>query len=278
MASRSRCAELFTNYLVVDWSAASVPRTGGDSIWYAWLDPRGCVTVNPPTRVRAFLEVRARLLEAVARSQRTLAAFDFPLGYPRGAGPWETMWSAITAVVEDAEDNRNNRFAAAEVLNARLGGPFWGRPGKGVRKPPPEQHGLPEMRIADAWTRGPQSPWKLYGVGSAGSQALTGLPYLQRLRQDAELGRHVKVWPFETGLRAPAEGLVILAEAWPSMLKMRSACAGVKDEAQVRALAKHFAGLDRAGALAPLFCGPAGLGPEQRAVVEREEGWILGVR
>jgi precorrin-8X/cobalt-precorrin-8 methylmutase len=84
------------------------------------------------------------------------------------------------------------------------------------------------------------------------------------------------VWPFETGLRAP-DGLVVLAEAWPSQLKTQACPGQVKDQAQVQALAEHFAKLDRAGALGRLFEGPSGLSEEQRRVVEQEEGWILGV-
>ncbi|HYC13950.1 MAG TPA: precorrin-8X methylmutase, partial [Stellaceae bacterium] len=42
-------------------------------------------------------------------------------------------------------------------------------------------------------------------------------------------------------------------------------------------LAQHFASLDGKGALAPLLAGDPALGPEERARVEREEGWVLGV-
>ena len=296
VASRRRCdklASLFSNYLIVDWSASSTPKTGADSIWYAWIerhrDGRWLYeSSNPPTRVRASREIRGRLIEAMKQSRATLAAFDFPLGYPRGAGPWREMWKSIADVVRDEDDNGNNRFRAAASLNRKLRGPFWGRPvshvvpGLGNRKPAASSHGLPEMRFADAWLTGPQSPWKLYGAGSAGGQALTGIPYLCRLREDPELKEQVRVWPFETGLAPPfgahpAQPRIVFAEAWPSQLRPRARVGEVKDQTQVRTMAEHFARLDQAGRLARLFAGPRELTGEQRAAVEREEGWILGV-
>lgn len=295
-------ASLFRNYLIVDWSASNTAKTGADSIWYAWLerhrDGRWMYeSANPPTRARAFHEIRERLVNAVAQSRATLAAFDFPLGYPRGAAarlskeaeaPWRALWTLIAKSVRDEPDNFNNRFSVAGAMNRKLKGPFWGRPasqpvpGLEARKPAAQLHGLPEMRLADAWLPGPQSPWKLYGIGSAGGQAMTGIPYLLRLRQDPELSGHVRAWPFETGLAVPFgahpdQPRIVLAEAWPSQLRQRPRVGEVKDQTQVRIMAEHFARLDQAGRLARLFAGPRVLTGEQRLAVEREEGWILGV-
>ena len=50
-----------------------------------------------------------------------------------------------------------------------------------------------------------------------------------------------------------------------------------KDSAQVRALAGWFAAEDAAGRLAAFFAGDPALAAEERATVEREEGWVLGV-
>jgi hypothetical protein len=284
---------LFSNYLIVDWSAASTPKTGADSIWYAWIERHRdghwkYEASNPSTRFAAAKEIRGRLIEAMRQSRATLAAFDFPLGYPRGAGPWREMWKRIAAIVRDEEDNDNNRFRAAASLNRKLKGPFWGRPasfaipGLSPRKPAAASHGLPEMRYADAWTTGPQSPWKLYGAGSAGGQSLTGIPHLWRLREDRELSEHVRVWPFETGLAPPFgarphQARIIFAEAWPSQLRPKPKPEEVKDQTQVRVMAEHFARLDQLGRLARLFAGPRELTGAQREAVEREEGWILGI-
>lgn len=302
MASSSA---LFANYLIVDWSGSSEPCTGADSIWLGWLEVHRTgrwvyEASNPDTRAKAFHEIRKRLAGAMKDSRATLAGFDFPLGYPRGfaAGisreaeqPWSGVWRAISREVSDRDDNFNNRFEAAARLNARLGrsaGPFWGRPasrdlpGLGTRKPKAEAHGLPEMRWADAWQPGPQSPWKCYTAGSVGGQALTGIPYLSKLRQDPALEAHTRVWPFETGLAAPFgarpdQPRIVLAEVWPSLLRPAVRAGQVKDQAQVEALAQHLARLDKAGRLARLFAGPRELNKEQRDAVEREEGWILGV-
>lgn len=296
---------LFANYLIADWSAAGDPRTGADSIWICWLQvhPGGRWTFqssNPDTRARAFHEIRKHLLGAVKESQATLAGFDFPFGYPAGfaAGlsreaeqPWRGVWRVVAAELADFDDNTNNRFVAAARLNRRFGagaGPFWGRPaaqevdGLGPRKPKQGGHSLAEMRVADQWQKGPQSPWKLYGIGSVGGQALTGIPRLLRLRDDPALESYTRVWPFETGLAVPFgaradQPRVVLAEVWPSLLRPPVRPGQVKDQVQVEALAQHLARLDRAGRLARLLAGPRELNKEQRDRIEREEGWILGV-
>ena len=51
----------------------------------------------------------------------------------------------------------------------------------------------------------------------------------------------------------------------------------MKDLAQVRVTAEHFARLDEAGKLGAVFGPPAGATPEILAAAEAEEGWILGV-
>ena len=198
------------------------------------------------------------------------------------------MWRAIAEGVRDDGENRNNRFDVAAKLNRKLHGAFWGRPvsqpvaGLSLRRPPAAARLLPEMRYADAWVAGPQSPWKLYGAGSAGGQALTGIPYLWQMREDPELSPQVRVWPFETGLAAPFgaqqdEPRIVVAEAWPSQLRPKPRPDEVKDQMQVRVMAEHFARLDQAGRLARFFAGPRELSGEQRRAIEREEGWILGL-
>jgi hypothetical protein len=70
---------------------------------------------------------------------------------------------------------------------------------------------------------------------------------------------------------------VVVAEVYPSLYKAQPAPGEVKDQAQVRVTAEHFAKLDEAGKLSAAFGPGKALTPEVVAVAEREEGWILGV-
>lgn len=296
--------ELFSNYLMVDWSANNCPKTGSDSIWYALLErlpyqQRRLTVRNPATRSQAFHEIRQILIESVTDNRATLLGFDFSLAFPTGFAralglettpPWRAVLREISRLIRDSADNRNNRFEAAAAWNLRISGgpgPFWGcpqtsaRPCLSVTRPalPP---GIAEFRLAERWKRGPHSVWKLFTTGSVGSQVLTGIPYVARLRDDPALSRLTKVWPFETGLAPPVrfnrdQPCIAVAEVYPSMVRAISFENEVKDQAQVRTLAEHFAQLDQTGRLADLFAGPENLTAEQRRSIETEEGWILGV-
>jgi precorrin-8X/cobalt-precorrin-8 methylmutase len=281
-----RKTPLFDAYLVVDWSAASRPVQGADSIWYALVRGGAVVAVaNPATRREAERRIGDLLAEERAAGRRVLAGFDFPFGYSAGFAKrlggqnWLDVWSTIDEGLEDDEQNRNNRFALAAELNRRAGAPiFWGCPvgWSGNLLGPTnarcyEREKIEERRWCEHRVAGPQPVWKLYGNGSAGGQALTGIPVLKRLRE--RLG--ATVWPFETGLRPSSDG-VVLAEVYPSLVQPEEGSLP-KDLGQVRALAAHFAALDRDDALAACFAGDPTLTPSQRADVEREEAWILGV-
>jgi hypothetical protein len=283
---------VFDTYVVVDWSAAAVPKTGPDSIWAARLADGELALENPPTRREAEALLGEWLGADLARGRRILAGFDFPFFYPRGFAsrlaldgtPWRAVWDLIDGLIDDDDRNANNRFRAAAALNRRISGsafPFWACPRGEVCDTLEMKHhrrhdtdGLPEKRLVEDRVRGPQPTWKLAGTGAAGGQALTGIPVVRRLRDrfaDAAL-----VWPCETGLRAPTLGsCVVLAEVYPSLVVPDPA--PVKDAGQVSALARHFAELDRDGTLGPLFAADPDLTPEQRIIVEREEGWVLGV-
>jgi hypothetical protein len=57
-------ARLFESYVMVDWSAASKPATGADSIWIGALTPDSRLKLsfkasNPPTRAKAIEELTA---------------------------------------------------------------------------------------------------------------------------------------------------------------------------------------------------------------------------
>lgn len=272
---------LFENYLIVDWSAASVPRTGPDSICHYMLRrQRRAVAANPATRMQAEFEIGESLEHARGA---TLCGFDFPLGYPAGFGPWRAVWNEIELRIEDGADNSNNRFAAAADWNRHLGpgpGPFWGCPRGSCfehlepRRPESSKLGLAEKRICELRVPRTQPVWKLYGAGSVGSQALTGIPCVARLRARFPASR---VWPFETGLRCPRKPGIVFAEVYPSMIEGSPRPGEFKDQTQVRSLARYFAELDGAGELASLFEGGTDLTRRERSSVVRDEGWVLGV-
>ncbi|HEY9219401.1 MAG TPA: cobalamin biosynthesis protein CbiG [Phenylobacterium sp.] len=296
-------ARLFSAFVIVDWSAAAKPSTGADSVWIGVLkrDVRFRMTFeafNPPTRAEAEKKLDAIFDDFKKRSERALLGFDFPLGFPRGFAqalslkgeqPWRAAWDQLDRMVKDKVDNTNNRFGVASEINRRLTGgpfPFWGCPPKDtlttLQPKRVRAHGegdLPEFRHADQAAKGAASIWKLYYNGSVGGQAILGIPAARRIK--LARGEAVKVWPFETGFKPLTEAdlagtLIVMAEVYPSLFKAVPGPGEVKDLAQVRTTAEHFARLDEAGKLGALFASPKGLTPEAVEAAEREEGWILG--
>ena len=296
-------SRLFSAYVIVDWSAAAKPTTGADSIWIGVLkrDVRFRLTFesfNPATRAEAETRLAAILDDLKKRGERALVGFDFPLGFPRGLSqalalpgetPWRAVWDQLAKMVKDKADNTNNRFGVGSEINRRLTGgpfPFWGCPPKDalttLQPKRPRDHGpddLPEFRYADEAAKGAHSIWKLYYNGSVGGQAIMGIPAVRRLK-DAR-GDTVRVWPFETGFKSLTEAdldgvATVVAEVYPSLIKPVPAPGEVKDLAQVRSLAEHFAKLDEAGKLGAAFAAPKGLADDALAAAETEEGWILG--
>src|SRR5207245_5272716 len=75
---------MFDTFVMVDWSGASVPRTGRDSIWICWIDGAGERLVNPATRHGAKTLLAVWLATAMSRNAKVLMGFDFPFGYPAG--------------------------------------------------------------------------------------------------------------------------------------------------------------------------------------------------
>lgn len=291
---------MFDSYVMVDWSASSVPKLGKDSIWYCHLKRtarglRRIALVNPPTRSAALDALRRLLLNS--RDDRILLGFDFPNAYPQGfaarAGfsgktrPWRAVWDGISELIEDAPDNRNNRFAVAKQLNLRISAttfPFWACPAAQAddvllspRKTLPYTAELPERRLCERYLPTTQPCWKLAYNGSVGSQALMGIPVKKALRDDPQLCGVTRVWPFETGLAAPrSDYRIILAEIYPSILKVSAAPGQIKDALQVEAIVRCLAARDESELLAYDLCGPQELSASQRQMIEDEEGWILG--
>src|SRR6185503_4882739 len=190
---------LFSAYVIVDWSAASKPAQGADSIWIGVLkrDVRfrmAFEAFNPPTRAEAETKLNAILDDLKKRSERALVGFDFPLGFPRGFAtalklpgeqPWRAAWDQVAKMVTDKPTNLNNRFGVASEINRRLTGgpfPFWGCPPKDAlttlqpkRSRPHGPDDLAEFRHADLAAKGAASIWKLYYNGSVGGQSILGI-------------------------------------------------------------------------------------------------------
>ena len=288
---------LFDRYLMVDWSGASVPRLGRDSIWTCLLGPRGRPQLaNHPTRQAATAAIRAVVLESVRAGRRLIAGFDFSFAYAAGfaarlglaGAPWRAVWDLLAREIVDRPDNANNRFEVAAALNRRLGGepfPFWGCPERHVcatlamrgRRP----HGpgdLAERRLAERVLKQVQPSWKLHYTGSVGGQTLVGIPRLHALRFDPALAAVAQVWPFEPGFemltaRHLARVGLLITEIYPSLIPLPDG-EGVKDARQVAAMAQFLRARDRAGTLGALFAAPCSAA--ERRVIEREEGWIFG--
>ncbi|HSB86203.1 MAG TPA: hypothetical protein VLD86_07845 [Ilumatobacteraceae bacterium] len=280
---------MFDRIVIVDWSSAATPKRGKDSIWtYARGDS---AAVNHSTRAAAF----AALLDLLRSPGRTLIGLDFPLGYPAGFAtaakldgrtPWAATWQYLTDLITDDDRNRNNRWVVAADLNQRLGElRFWGVPPRHagnhltIRKPLV----LDEFRIVESRLKRhgkhPFSTWQLLGAGSVGSQTLTGIPVVQRLRQHPDIAERARVWPFETGLTKDPTihhpDAIVIAEVWPSAIPHDPSLHHVKDACQVMTLARHYADLDAEDRLAALF--EPDLAPGEAQQVVDEEAWILGV-
>ncbi|MBI1354092.1 MAG: cobalamin biosynthesis protein CbiG [Acidobacteria bacterium] len=285
---------LFDSYLIVDWSAAGIPKRGPDSVWLRLESRAGSLLENPATRAEARARILTLVLEALQQGQRILVGLDFGFGYPVGfaealglaGSPWRAVWNELCRRIDDRATNSNNRFQAAAEINQRLTGgrgPFWGCPRSaeneflGCRRNDASLAGLAERRLCEQRLRRSHPVWKLYTTGSVGSQTLLGIPRLASLLSDPRLAGRAAVWPFETGLTAPYSPGAIFAEIYPSMRIAEARPGEVKDSAQVRTLARWFRELGQKERLSELFEGPADLTPDERRQVESEEGWILGV-
>lgn len=291
---------IFDRYVMVDWSASNRPKVGKDSVWICSIDAAGQPsTWNPRTRRVAEATVLDLLVEATQQGERVLVGFDFPYAYPSGFAralgldgrPWSAVWSYLDEHIQDHPDtNENNRFEVASAINARLKQQaFWGRPLKRAMDNLSERRDQVQYRIEgetvglDEWrevervlrSRGiyPHSTWKLLGSGSVGSQALTGIPVVSRLRHDGKLAAISSVWPFELVVPALPEGqpATVHAEIWPSLIALKTVEGQVKDETQVIRLAKEFRQRDCDESLGDLLAAAGSVKSAQ------EEGWILGV-
>ena len=299
---------LFDAYIIVDWSAAAKPTTGANSIWIGARarDARlkfQFTSANPKTRLEARTLVSELAQKLIARGDKVLIGCDFAFGYPSGTAqaigldcdsmqPWQAMYAHLASKVKEREDNSNARFAIAAGLNyAMTKGPhpFWGTTKKDQVSTLAMKKGdfssaasLPEHRLSEAWIKSqfkasPKTVWQLMGAGAVGSQTLLGIPAVAHLRREIA---GAQIWPFETGFKSlTADDLsnttCVLAEVYPSTLKVTPESGEVLDLAQVRMLSEHLESLDSAGKLASAFGPPNTLSSREIEQITCEEGWIL---
>ena len=300
-------ARLFDSYVMVDWSAASKPATGADSIWIGALTPDSRLKLafkatNPATRAKAMEELSDLLARCLKRGDRVLVGVDFPLGFPAGTSdalklkgdPWRGIRDFLLKEMKDKPDNSNNRFALAARMNRLISNgpfPFWGCSKKdelttlSIKKS--REHGkgdIAEFRIVEnvaleTKKSRPQPVWKIAYAGAIGGQTMTGIPAIERLREKFPT---LKVWPFDIPLakldnETMGDARVVVAEVLTSLNATNQQASEIRDEAQVRSLCEALAERDANGKLAAMFAGEAKLTEAQKAAVTLEEGWILGI-
>jgi hypothetical protein len=295
-------SRLFNAYIIVDWTAATKPGAGPDSVLIGVLkrDVRFRLSfeaVVTPTRAEAEKRLIAILDDLKKRGERAFLGLDFPLGFPHGlaaglkleGAPWSAVWDYLDHMVKDKADNLNNRFGVGAEINRRVTGgpfPFWGCPPRDtlttLQPKRPREHGagdLPEFRYADLAVKGP-SIWKLYYAGATGPQAILGIPMVRRLRKAR--GDAFKAWPFETGFAAikpsDLDGVeIVAAEVMLGLGPSAPAQGESKEQAVARALAERIARLDEAGKLGAAFAAPKDLPEDQVQAAVSDEGWILNL-
>jgi hypothetical protein len=310
---------LFDAYIMVDWSGGDRRRGGRqDCIWIAHGSSSAVSpdTVSPPSRTEAENLIRTQLQSIIGtKTGRVLVCADFGYGYPAGFAsllpnsvsskpvPWRIVWQYLKTHIRDdlgtkpgrKPTNRSNRFEVASAINAAISspgssGPFWClfKPGSYTcvpqKRPPPLACGtgsIGPLRITDTRAKS-DSPFRLFGTGSVGSQVLTGIPRLESIRFDPPFAGWSAVWPFETGW-APTSGFwlapnlrILHAEIYPSVRAPLNDT--IKDRGQVRAMWHWARDLDANNLLIKELGIPAGItsGSHEDIVIRSEEGWILG--
>ena len=308
----------FDAYIMVDWSGSNRRRAGkADCIWIAHGPATSAKpsTMSPPSRTDAEQLIRAKIASvATANKGRVLLCADFGYGYPAGFAsllassvsdtlpPWRIVWQYLSDRVKDdlgpgqQPTNRNNRFEVASTINAAVAGassqgPFWclfkaGSYACIPQKQPTQpfvctSRTIAPLRITDTRAKS-DTPFRLFGTGSVGSQVLTGIPRLHAIRFDPQFARCSAVWPFETGW-APRSGTwldptvrILHAEIYPSVRPPLTD--KIKDCGQVRAMWHWARDLDRKNLLMKEFAMPPDIASESAEdhMIRREEGWILG--
>lgn len=273
--------------IAADWSAAvgRKPNPCEDRCWLAWGRAEQLPSERPdPLYCPTRLEAEARIVELIEEHphERAVVGLDFAIGYPltETSEPvlpiGRDLCAHVAERITDDASGVNNRFEVGDQLNreimqvtGREAGPFWGRPKEHSfehlpMRRPTSPTGVRQFRAAEKHAQTvtkqrPQSPWKLAGIGSVGSQSLVGLATVHRLLELFADRAHL--WPFEPEPdRADA---VTIAEIYPSLFPQHAPPHWYKDARQV---------VDSRDAL---LAEPLNLEVEhERASVE---GWILGL-
>jgi hypothetical protein len=272
----------FSRILAIDFSAASVPTLGENSLWLAWREQGGPLrTTNFATRH----ELSIRIENLAARPGRTLIVIDVALGWPQGMAyalgvkGRRGVVALLSTLLSDDDNNRNNRFDVANELNRRSGASlWWGHPAThrythlSMNSAAPHElapRPFSHMRLIERHVGGViKSPMQLSGVGAVGSQSLMAQLLFDRLRHG---GMDLSVWPFE-----PATTRVVVAESFFSLLDWRKESGTVRDQRQVRACVRwaerELATSDPLNEVALL----SQLTALERRAVLAEEGWLMG--
>lgn len=307
---------LFESYIMTDWSGGNSRRRNREHcIWIAYgsRTDQCPKTESPSSRTEAIEFIECLLEDALANDQRVLVCFDFAYGYPKnfsfalrdstestGKG-WKVVWCYLHDTIHDDQIsmNRSNRFEVACRINALMSreagptGPFWCANPRGAYSHIPQSRpaqpfetkqgcSIKPLRCTDKRVRG-QTPFKLYGQGSVGSQTLTGIPRLYNLRFDSRFASASAVWPFETGWAADGLWLgkevgILHAEIYPSVRPPMPD--SIRDRGQVRSMWEWARGLDQKDSLWHEFSLPDGIEADsnEEMAIRSEEGWILGRR
>jgi hypothetical protein len=218
--------------------------------------------------------------------------------------PWRIVWQYLSRHLQDdlgtkpghQPTNRSNRFDVASTINSIVSspastGPFWCQFKAGIytcipQEQPPQPFAcgsgpVAPLRITDRRAKS-NTPFRLFGTGSVGSQVITGIPRLNAIRFDPRFAGCSAVWPFETGW-APEEGTwldpairIIHAEIYPSVRAPLTDA--IKDRGQVRAMWHWARALDARNSFIHEFVMPPGIesGSAEDDIIRNEEGWILG--
>ncbi len=284
--------------MVIDWSALnsrSPVRASGNAIWLAKGSTTGAIAVHYfRTRELCYQHVEEYLV--TQKNERVLVCWDFNFGYPmglaeklglKGNSPWREVWNYLTDRIEDDARNKSNRFSVASAMNREISegpGPFWGvPPSMASENLTSRRNGIFEYPVAglEEWRHtenenSTKSVWQLLGNGSVGSQALVGIPRVNRLLHHEQLEHRSRAWPFDQINKGGDAGAIIVhTEIYPSAVPF-DLTDNIRDRAQVKGYVEWLQIQQRDGALRELMNQPWGDSSAIHKRVTQHEGWILG--
>ena len=279
---------------MVDWSARSKPSSKAPAKDAIYI----CHSINFEIQNTEYFRTRRAALRFIEKlienslyhRERIFIGFDFAFGYPVGfsknvtfsSNPF-SIWEFLNQAVTDGEDNSNNRFEVAQALNSKFDGlgPFWGCPQNLYLEGLPQKgtdrfsHGVSEFRLCEKYARSAHSVWKLFTTGAVGSQSLTGIPYLQKLRE--KFNKKLCVWPFDQEFNSAQ---IVLGEVYPSLfkfptdieikIKAKAFCHDITDAYQTYRTVENLLNLNNEERLLPFP-------PRKFEKQILEEGWIVGL-